>query len=1051
MSHLLESIVLGRIDRELKEISSRIFGESVPLSAEVAVTPEPVPFMNRLSLDYRPVKVGDHWGEAWDCAWFHVTGTLPKSWKGKYAVPRIDLGGEGLVCDNRGRAIQGISNRSVFSPGFSRQLIHGLFDPCRGGEKIDFWIEAGANWLGGANWSKEDFHRVVNGKPALDGVYHNANVAALEAVLFDRETWSLEQELVFLKNLVQVLPKTSARRQRVLYVVGKALDVWPVRGTAAARALLAPLLAVPSDPGTVDVTGVGHAHIDIGYRWPVREGYRKAARTFATQLHLLDLDPDYLFGASQPQLYEAVKEHHPDLFARIKKAVAEGRWELQGGMWVEPDCNIPSGESLARQLLLGMNFFRDEFGVEVKNCWIPDVFGYSGALPQILEKAGVRYFLTQKISWNLYTTFPHNTFWWRGIDGKSRVLAHFPPEDSYSSSLKPETFVRHETNNKEAGILGKSVSLYGIGDGGGGPTEDMLLRAELLGHCNGLPRLRPGTAQSALEEMESLALSGSDLATWHGELYVERHRGTYTTHAYLKFLHRRAEEALKATEMLASLDLPSRYPRKALQKLWKTVLQCEFHDILPGSSIHRVYREAHAELENVLAECRAMQAKSAARVLTKKTDAMTLFNPSSTDFSGVVELPYGWEGAEIPGAGLLPSQHENGRTLVRANVGGNRFATLVRAGAGKMSSAPSVSPPARTPLGGWVLENEAVRYEFDARMRLVSALTKENGREWVPAGAPGNRLELFEDHTPTYDAWDVEEYFVNVKLAEPEILSVEPAGHGAVRTGLRVRMRIAENEAEQTVWLENGSIRLDFVTDIDWKSREKILRVAFPTTVYTDMATYEIQYGEIRRPTRRNTLEEHAKFEVSGHRYADLSGPDGGVALLNDCKYGYRADGNELSLSLLRGTGYPDPVADLGRHRFTYSFLPHFSGSGLEKVREEAAALNQGVLSFPGLAAPETGFPGGVPDGLPVSFSGCGAPGYEISAIKRAEKNDDLIVRVYEPHGRTVHGEITPKNRDVSIRESDIPEWRDLSEPRAGILPFELGPYEIKTFRVSRG
>ncbi len=1021
MSHFYADVHMARINEVIRRLSREILTGHAPLEAVFAVTPEPVPFGERKKLAYRPIREGEPWGKTWDCGWFHVRGRIPGEWKGAAVVAQLDFMGETLVFGADGTPLVGLTSGSVFDGHENKDMLR-LTPACAGGEAVDLWIETGCNGLFGV---------VRSGDPAWEENperhhgHYASSVAKMRLCRFDTEAWHLWLDLAVLGNLAAMLKEGTARKLQVLRGCSKALDLLPTGGAAAVRAALRPLFDLPTDPATVDVTGVGHAHIDTAWLWPVRETIRKCGRTFASQIALIERYPGYCFGASQAQLYAFTKQHYPSLYAKIKKAVAAGRWEVQGGMWVEADCNLIGGESMVRQLVHGKNFFKDEFGVDVKNLWLPDVFGYSGNLPQILTRAGIDYFLTQKLSWNRYNKFPHNTFLWRGIDG-SEVLAHFPPTDTYNCIVHPDELAKNEWNNKEAGLVQEAICLFGIGDGGGGPKEEYVERALRLHNLNGCPRFHFGFAQPVLEKM---AAYRSDLDTWCGELYFEFHRATLTTQAAIKRWNRRAEEALRAAEAVCAAAGADGYPAAAFDALWKAVLINQFHDIIPGSSIHRVYDEAVAQLQEVVGQCDALARAAAGRLLPRADGALTLFNPSSTPFTGMVRLPDGWRGARGE-ASVLALQEEGGACQARVRVPANGFATLTRTEFSEVASESTVVAP-------FVLENGAVRYTFDADLRLTGAFDKEAGRELIAAGGTGNRLELFDDHPHTYDAWDIDEYYRTMRVGTAAVDGAVTRIDGPARAGLRATLRVGQSVLRQTVWIETDGKRLDFVTEADWNERHKLLRVAFPTTVVAAEAKCEIQYGHVARATHDNTKWQYAQFEAVGHRWADLSERVYGVALLNDSKYGYRVKGSSIELSLLRAPTEPDPVADVGSHRFTYSLLPHTGDFAASDVLAQAAVLNQGVACFEGHAAGDAA--------LPVALTG---KGLELAVLKRAEKEECLVIRVVETRGVAARGVLRARDPKRRFVETDLLEWKDGAPSAAAELETAFKPFEIRTWKV---
>ncbi len=1030
MAHFYSDIHEARINEAYDRIQHYLVRERVPLQAEVAVTPEPVPYEKRLSLKYRPIKLGEHWGETWDCAWFHVTGSVPKGWKGEYVTLNLNFDGEALIFDKSGCPLLGLTNMSAFDNEFCKVHYHFL-ENAKGGEKIDLWIDVGCNGLFGVDKPRDPDYEL---DPKRHHGHFSSNVSALSVCRFDYDLWQLRIDMRVLITLYRNLPQNSGKRIRIVRSISKALDYLPEeRGGAPAvrEALKKTVFAIGPDPASIHVTAIGHAHIDTAWLWPFRETIRKVGRTWSSQIGLIDRYRayHYKFGASQAQLYKFCKETYPALYAKIKNAVANRDWELQGGMWVEADCNIPSGESLIRQFLEGMRFFQREFGQTPRNLWIPDVFGYSGNLPQIMRVCGIGFFLTQKLSWNRYNKFPHNTFLWEGIDG-SRVVTHFPPEDTYNSNLLPGYLLNHENNNRDAGIVDEAISLFGMGDGGGGPKEEHIengIRAHAL---NGCPVVRFGFAQDAFDRIAKLE---DELDVWSGELYFEMHRGTYTTQARQKRLNRRGEEALRLAEMLCAAAGTVSYPAAKFSKMWQDLLLCQFHDDIPGSSIARVYRESGKLVGDVIDQASEFADKAGRKLLRKDANALTLFNPSSTAFTGVVGLPEGWTAATDADGNALPAQITDGNAIAAVTVPPASFATFRRADA----KTPKASAPKRVKAGA-VLENDLVRYEFDQDLRLVSAFDKTAELEFVTPAAPGNFLSLYDDNPTCYDAWDIEEYASDMQVGEPTAIAFT-VSQGPVRSEIRATFTIGKSAFSQTISLDAGSKRLDFATRTNWQETHRLLRVAFPVAVRAENASFEIQYGTLKRATHDNTKWQYAQFESCGHRYADLSDKDFGVALLNDSKYGYRVKGSVLSMSLLRAPTYPDPFADKGEQAFTYSLLPHEGAlEDGDAVAASAAELNQGVARFEGYAATAKSV-------LPVAFQG---EGVELAVLKKAEDRDGLVVRLVERRGRRAAGLLTTTLPNAQITPCLATELEDTGPATAAPACITFRPFEIKTFRI---
>ena len=773
---------ISRIDRTLSRLPHLVYAPLSELTAEAWVTPEPVPFAERQSGAHHALKPGDTWGKLWDCAWFHFTGTVPAEAAGQNVVLLLDINGEGLVVDADGNPVQGLTGvRSGFDYSLGRpgKRILPLRNPAEGGETVDVWVDAGNNDL---------FGGLPNG-----GALAEASVAVrrddIQALCFDLEV---------LRELLEHLPPAKARAARVLGALYDAVLLLPQRGTptpeevAAARAMLAPELNRRGGDPALTVSAIGHAHIDLAWLWPIRETIRKGARTFATALRMMERYPDYVFGASQPQLYLWMKEFYPDLYAQVKARVAEGRWEVQGAMWVEPDANVPSGESLVRQILYGKQFFRDEFGVDVTNLWMPDVFGYSGSLPQILRAAGLTTFMTQKLSWSEVNTFPHHTFHWEGIDG-SRVLVHMPPEGTYNSSAAPRAIARAEENFLDKAVSDRVLVLFGIGDGGGGPGEEHL---ERLARERDLQGLAPVVQEPSQVFFDRLEENSARYPVWRGELYLEKHQGTLTTQARNKRGNRKLEFALRELELSASrafLTHGAAYPNDALDRIWKEMLLLQFHDILPGSSITRVYNESLPRYAALLAKVEELTAAADAACLGAGELPIAVNSLSWDREEWLKDSGGNWRLASVPalGTALLPPPAD----------------TLPRVSASKAG-----------------LENEHLLVTFDASGNLVSVYDKANHREALSAGQTGNTLAVYEDFG---DAWD---FAADYAAAPPAhlALTVAEAYTDGPQAVLKQTRTFGASTLTQEIFLMAGSRRLEFQTQVDWQEDNRMLRAFFP-------------------------------------------------------------------------------------------------------------------------------------------------------------------------------------------------------------------------------
>ncbi len=738
------------------------------------------------------------------------------------------------------------------------------------------------------------------------------------------------------------------------------------------------------------ITAVGHAHIDTAWEWPIREAKRKVARSWSTQLALLDQYPDYIFAASQPLHYSWMKESYPDIYRRIKEKIAAGRWEPVGAMWVEADCNLPSGESLVRQLLHGKRYFMQEFGYETRILWLPDVFGYPGNLPQLMAEAGCDFFLTQKLSWNDTNKPEHHTFIWEGIDG-SRIFTHFPPADTYNGSFEREELERSVRNFKDGHSSNRSLYLFGWGDGGGGPQTEMIESAHRLGVEIG----------RAADFFDAASAEATGLTTAAGELYFELHRGTYTSQSRTKRWNRLAQDALRQAEMW-SVAAGANYPSADLETLWKTLLLNQFHDILPGSSIDWVYEEAERDLEHVTERATEI-GDTAMSAIAGDGEGLVAFNSTSHPRAEIVSLDGEYARIEAPSCG---------------------WAAVV-----PRSSEPEVSVTDHS------MENELLRVEWDDHAVLTSIWDKAVGREVL--SGPGNMFQLHDDNPRNWDAWDLDPEYRDSSI---ELTAVEKIQQrGGLRGLLTFGRSFGESWLFQLMSLDAGSRVLRFETFVEWRERHKMLKVAFPVTVSSREATYEIQFGHLRRPTHEDTSQARAMFEVCAQRWADLGDDGYGVALLNDCKHGYDIHGSVMRLSLLRGPTHPDPTADLGGHQFTYALMPHPGDFREAGVIEAAEDLNSPLLPAGGnLAA-----------GSSRSLIEIDTRQVLVEAIKRAEDSDAVIVRLYEAWGRHCTARLRttlPASRaflcDLLERNHEEVAVTD------GVIVLDLTPFKIVTLKL---
>ncbi len=1000
-------------------VQEKIFSGFAGLDCEYGASQEPVKFEDRLKLEYKPLRQGERWGEDWSSAWLHITGTVPEEFADRETVLILNTGGEALIFDEDGIPVCGLTGYSLYSDNYTKELF--FLKDKKSGDKVDLWVECAANTLRGLvfDWDKT-FIRTQHPQGKFVGILRICGLGA-----FEREIWNLHRDLEVLISLMDGIG--DFRRDRWCRIINKAADVYNENpaGAAKAREVLRPLFEIAPSGSMMTSHAVGHAHIDTAYLWPVRESIRKCARTFSSQLLLMEEYPDYIFGASAAQHYAFIKENYPGLYEKIKLAVKSGRWEVQGGMWVEADSNLIGGESMVRQFLYGKNFFMDEFGVDVKNLWLPDVFGYSGALPQIMKKSGCDYFLTVKLSWNQFNPFPHQTFRWQGIDG-SEVLTHFPPSSTYNDALMPHDQIRVQNEYMQGDVLSDFMTLYGIGNGGGGPYPEVIERGLRQKNLDGCPHVKFDRADNFFE---TIAEQRSELPVWKGELYFEYHRGTFTSQSRTKRGNRKSEQLLAFTEFLCSLLPAEEYPAKELEKTWKTLLLNQFHDIIPGSSIHMVYEDAEKDYKQILDTCTGLVKTAAEKLFVRDPDSATVVNSLSCACTALAELPWDSCAVQDESGNLLPVQHEDGKTFVRVELPAHSSVCLKKAG--------TVTPENQTCKEDLVLENDLVRYVFNADAQLVEAYDKTASRSLLKPGMKGNELSLYVDNPVSYDAWEVDIYYKNQTPVHPEGIRARKTAEGPLRSVLEFELAISETSSmRQKIVLEAGKKRLDFHTDAEWHETHRMLRTAFPLDLFSSEAAFDIQYGFVKRSMNGNTSREMAQFEVCGHRYADISESGYGAALLNDCKYGHRVKESIIDLALLRSPVYPDHLADQGHHRFTYSLLPHEGDLVHSGVMAEAALLNRGPYVLDGMAGKVQ---------FPVKLE---SDSLSLEAVKKAEKSDALVLRIVETKGIPGRGRLYLNGK--RLVETDIPEWHDSPEyeVRSGTAEITLKPFEIKTFKI---
>ena len=988
------------------QLPSKIYAESAPVRLAFWRAPGRVTYAEATRGKYRPAQLGENFGPQWATHWFKVEIAIPREWRGREVHFLWDSHSEACIWKD-GVPIQGLSGTGVAtyeSPPRPVRQHFLLTKKARGGERISFAVETACNHFGGV------------GEP-FPGM---GTLTTAEIAVFDREAWDLLMDYMVVAEMAEHVPRPSTRGAQALWTANAMTNTcnlddrltWP-----ATRRLARAFLAARNGDGQHNLTAIGHAHIDTAWLWPLAETKRKCYRTFSTAIATMDLYPGYKFACSQAQQFDWIKQGQPKLFAKIRRKVKEGSFVPVGGTWIEPDCNLPSGESLVRQFLAGQRFFEKEFGIRCLEFWNPDVFGYNGQLPQIIRGAGMKRFLTQKLSWNQLNKPHSHTFWWEGIDG-SRVLTHFPPADNYSSYANVREMIYVLNQHKDLERTNESIFLYGYGDGGGGPTWEMIERLKRLRDVDGLPKVG---LRSPGEFFDRLEADMKTLTTQVGELYLEIHRGTYTTHADTKRNNRRSEELLHDIEFLSAVTKGS-YPSVELDRLWKLVLLNQFHDIIPGSSINEVYVESNAQYADILTRAKKLRETALRRIDALAAKSAGATGESAAQANALVINTLGFAREEVVEIAGKPA-------VVRAPSLG--FA-VQRAGT-RTEHPVTVEETA----SGFVLENIFLRATFRRDGHLTSLFDLRTQHEAIESRA--NHFVLFDDVAMAFDAWDVEVYHLEKRYdvagaTTGRVVSIHP-----LRAELEFTFTLSKtSKMRQRVSLDAVSPRLDFACEVDWNEREKFLKVEFPTTVRSDIATYEIQFGHLKRPTTFNNSFDIARFEVCAFRWADLSEPGFGVALLNDCKYGHGTQGNIMRLSLLRSPKYPDPQADIGHHEFRYALMPHSGDFRAAGVIPAAHAFNSPLIVRKTKAAAGE-----------HSFLSSSNPALVIDTVKKAEDSDALIVRLYEAHGSRGSATLRLDRKFTSAHRCNLLEDDEKAlSLRGHQLPISYRPHEIITIKL---
>lgn len=996
---------------------------------------------------WQSFQTGDLWGERDLNAWFKSSVTVPLVHSGRTIALHFQTFEQGWDATNPqfilfvdGQHLQGLDMNH-------REVI--LTHEAEAGKTYQIDLHAYAGMSG----MPQEYRSTLTGK----------------LVVIDDETRGLYFDLQTPLWVCEKLDEEDERRIDMLRVLNEAVNLIDLRKPysheyyqsieAARRYLAENFYGQLCGHDDIRATVVGHTHIDVAWHWTVAQTRQKAGRSFSTVLRLMEEYPEYMFMSSQPQLYQFIKEDYPELYEKIKIAVADGRWEAEGAMWLEADCNVTSGESLVRQILYGKQFFKREFSVDNKVLWLPDVFGYSAALPQILKKSGIPYFMTTKIAWNQFNKIPYDTFMWKGIDG-TEVLTHFitttdPYQDpnshftTYNGNLHPGAVMGAWRRYQQKEINKDVLISYGHGDGGGGVTMEMLEAGRRMEKgIPGCPKVVQGHVRPYFERLEQQVADKQRLPKWSGELYLEYHRGTYTSMARNKRDNRKSELLYTELEKWHSIakSFGSDYPKDTIDKHWRTILLNQFHDILPGSSIKEVYDVTAEEYAEVLADGEALRQQAfdaiATQISTPQKTAV-VFNAQAHKRSDIVSLQIQ---SEIQNPIF---QDQEGKAYVGQVVGEKQAIFYAEDLPATGYKTFHVSDSKHTLAGDELqisvdkLENRYFVIRLDDKGQFTSCFDKVANREVFKAGEKANVLQAFEDKPMYYDNWDIDIFYSEKMWLVDDVQKIEVVATGPVRATLAIHRRFVDSIIVQHIHIYKDIPRVDFETYVDWQQSQVLLKAAFPVDINSNKATYEIQYGNVERPTHMNTSWDTARFEVCAHKWVDLSEAGYGVSLMNDSKYGHDIIDGNMRITLLKSGIVPNPVTDREEHWFTYSFYPH-SGTWREAATEQLAANLNSPLQAMWLEPQAGKLPADV-----YSFVAVDAKNVHIETIKIAEDGHGIIVRLYESHNTRTSCKIEFFREPARVTECMLTE-EELApiETFDNTIDLEMHPYEIKTLRI---
>lgn len=979
------------------------------------------------------IRLGETWGGADATAFFERTLKIPESHTGPGTFLDIDMDGGETQLSINGKAWQGLDHYRSHVP-------LGTFG--LSGEDIRLQMEAFViNYPYDARRNDErDEHvfrraNLVVQDPVVEACYFDMTFV-FDAYL---HLWESDEDL----DLEEFLRRHLEEACRFLGPVFSSQQEMRDRARQATAFLRKNVFESDAFKRTGAINVCAHSHLDLVYLWPIKETFRKNGRTTSNALSLLREYPDFIFSQSQPFLYEQLQLNYPDLFEDVKSMIKAGRWEVLGAMYVEPDGNLVGPESWVRQIMFGKRYLKAELGVDSRVCWLPDVFGVMHTLPQILKKGGIDYFLTAKLNiWNDTTVFPCDSFRWRGPDG-SEVVAHFPPTH-FAQDFRYGNLRRNWSDYREKHIAGENLFIYGWGDGGGGPTRTMVEHSMRIGQFPGLPRVRVEKTEPFFDR---LAARAGQLPVWDDELYMEGHRGTYTSKGALKRANRKAEILYRDVEILSSFASSYGGPsiQADLNKGWKYLLLNQFHDTLPGTHISQAMPDIMEDYEKVFKIGHDIRDQLLGYFSENTGGAgdLLIFNTVHARNSVVRLIGHSEAtGVKIGSGNNLPVQHCNGQIVFEAALPSLGWVSAC-------VTTDAVAFPQKTAIANaQSVETDFYSISFGENGVLARIYDKANDRDVLDG--PGNLFQVFEDDPgKSFGAWDIAYHFEEYAYEVKQVSGWELVDNGPVFARLRSRWSVLDSTIDQYMTVYARQRRIDFDTQLDWRDSKKLLKVAFPVNVRTRTATYDLPFGHIERSTHRNTGFEQGKFEVCGHKWADLSEGNYGVALLNDCKYGYDIKENVMRLSLVRSPVRPTPDSDIGEHAFSYALLPHagnwreagvdragysFNIPPLTTLKKEHAANAEGKI--PGLQ----------------SFADAESASTIVEVIKQAEDGEGLVLRAFDSHGTHDSVRFSFASTLHGVTETDL-----LEEPQNDVdhdernFSARFSPYEIKSFRLKLG